>query len=84
MNKDIIITENTNSFSIIKRLLEENKALYFHYNLMGIGDKLRITKSNKLSFLDSQNKRVYLTLKQFNKYNLYCNFWDIITIEGEN
>lgn len=80
---ELIIKPNTDTFGRIKSMLEEGKTLYFHYGLMGCGDKLSITPSGKLGFTDMLNRRCYLTQKEFNRYNAECDFYQIIAQEEQ-
>ena len=82
MNKqELIIKPHTQTFKLIKDMLRKEKPLYFFYALMGVADKLTITKSGKLGFSDMLDNRRYLTQEEFNRYNQNCNFYEIIRQE---
>ena len=73
-----------NYFEFVKKSLKNNNKIFWHYNLMGCAQITNITKSDKISFLDSKNNRRYLSEKEFNNYNQGCKIEDIITIGDNN
>lgn len=79
----MLIEKNSKTFEKINNLLEQGYKLYFHYDLMGVGEITSITKSNKLGFKDMKNNYIYLTEREFNEYNQHCDFDDIIKADTE-
>jgi len=69
------------AINLINQAKQERKTVFWHYNLMGVGELIRYNPRGKtITMIDIMEEKVYLKESLFNKYNVGTDPRDIIKI----